>query len=188
MSQQTAPPPASTADGSFFESSRKHKKGKKRGLLGLISRSPAEPSVAPIAKTATQTAPSQMPRAQQPSKTVATAAHGLTHDRQGDAKPLHAGHGESEQRRSLPEHMSNRPAQNVPNKPALKELIDGLDAELHQNLVKELGQPARKKKHVNTMLAEKMHRAGWSYKQIAKHFKVSPCTVRRRLKEARTLK
>lgn len=188
MSQQTTPPSASTADGSFFESSRKGRKGKRRGLFGLISKSSAEPAAAPTARPTTQTAQAANPSAQQLNKAIPVADRRLTQGRQGKATPLHMGPREGEQRRSHAEHEGSRPAEKVLNKPVVKELIDGIDADLHQRLVKELGQPARKKKPVNATLAEKMHKAGWSYKQIAKYFGVSPCTVRRRLREAKLLK
>ena len=81
--------------------------------------------------------------------------------------------------------LRSPPAPSGPPSAPPRELIDGIDAEIHHKLVKELGWPARKKKHVNTALAEKMHRAGFGYKQIAKYFDVFPCTIRRRLKEAK---
>jgi len=84
--------------------------------------------------------------------------------------------------------LRSPPAPSGPPSAPPREQIDGIDAELHQKLVKELGLPARNRKPVNTTFAEKMHKAGWSYKQIAKHYSVSPCTIRRRLKEAKTLK
>jgi len=72
-------------------------------------------------------------------------------------------------------------AEQRPERPQSKQFIDGIDAEVYRKLVNEVGAPARRRKNVDADLAEKMHRAGWSYAQIAKHFKVSPCTVRRRL-------
>jgi DNA invertase Pin-like site-specific DNA recombinase len=70
-------------------------------------------------------------------------------------------------------------------KPHEGALIDGIDANIYNDLIKEIGQPARRRKKVNTALAEKMQRAGWSYAQIAKHFRVSACTIRRRLHETK---
>jgi len=66
-----------------------------------------------------------------------------------------------------------------------KEMVGGIDAEMYAKLVKELGKPARRRKRIDVPLAEKMHRLGWTHKQIAKHFGCSPCTIRRRLEEAK---
>jgi DNA-directed RNA polymerase specialized sigma24 family protein len=97
-------------------------------------------------------------------------------------------HHKAEQRRSDAAPTGNNHPEKRAEKPTPKEQVDGIDAELYRKLVSEIGTPARRKKKINTTLAEKMRKGGWSYRQIAKHFKVSPCTVRRRLKEARLLK
>ena len=70
------------------------------------------------------------------------------------------------------------------DKPQEKEKIQGIDADVYQKIVGEIGRPVLRKRKINTDLALKMHKAGWSYKQIGKYFKVSGCTVRRRLREA----
>jgi transposase len=64
-------------------------------------------------------------------------------------------------------------------------MIDGIDVNLYKDLVKEIGQPARRKRKIDTVLVEKMQRAGWTYAQIAKHFQVSACTIRRRLNDSK---
>lgn len=80
---------------------------------------------------------------------------------------------------------SESSAERRSDKSQTKQTIDGIDAEMYHKLVNEVGAPARRKKKVDVDLADKMHKAGWSYAQIAKHFKVSPCTVRRRLERVR---
>jgi hypothetical protein len=65
-----------------------------------------------------------------------------------------------------------------------KEKIHGIDADVYRKIVEEIGSPIPRERTINTNLADKMHDAGWSYKQIGKYFKVSGCTVRRRLREA----
>jgi len=70
------------------------------------------------------------------------------------------------------------------NKILEKEKICGIDVEVYRKIVEEIGRPVARKRKINTDLAYKMHDAGWSYKQIGKYFKVSGCTVRRRLREA----
>ena len=64
-----------------------------------------------------------------------------------------------------------------------KEKIHGIDADVYQKIVEVIGKPIPRERKINTNLAAKMHDAGWSYKQIGKYFKVSGCTVRRRLRE-----
>ena len=91
----------------------------------------------------------------------------------------------SDQRGAVSAPRSESSAERRPDKPQTKQIIDGIDAEMYHKLVNEVGAPARRRKKVDVDLADKMHRAGWSYAQIAKHFKVSPCTVRRRLEKAR---
>lgn len=68
-------------------------------------------------------------------------------------------------------------------KPIEKEKIQGIDADVYRKIVEEIGRPIPRERKINTALADKMHDAGWSYKQIGKYFKVSACTVRRRLRE-----
>jgi len=64
------------------------------------------------------------------------------------------------------------------------ERIDGIRAGLYEKLVKEVAHPVNRKIRIDVKLALKMRNAGWSFRQIGKHFKVSGCTVRRRLGEA----
>ena len=103
---------------------------------------------------------------------------------QSCARPA-AGEQRSEQRRSDNAPRSEVSAERRQDKPQPKRFIDGIDAELYQKLLNELGLPARRTKRVDVDLARRMHMAGWSYGQIAKHFKVSSCTVRRRLEKER---
>jgi hypothetical protein len=72
----------------------------------------------------------------------------------------------------------------APRKCEKSKKIDGIDASLHSKIVKRIGNPRCRKRRINTRLAYKMHEAGWSYPQIGAYFKVSGCTVRRRLREA----
>lgn len=65
-----------------------------------------------------------------------------------------------------------------------RKKIDGIDAALHSKIIKRIGHPRCRKRRINTRLAHRMHEAGWSYPQIGVYFKVSGCTVRRRLREA----
>jgi DNA invertase Pin-like site-specific DNA recombinase len=97
-------------------------------------------------------------------------------------------HHKAEQHRPDAAPPGNNPAEKRPEKLTPKEQIDGIEAELYHKLVNEIGAPARLKKKINTTLADRMRKAGWSYRQIAEHFKVSPCTVRRRLREKGLLK
>lgn len=105
--------------------------------------------------------------------------------RAGDGKPMisKSAGGEQQQR---PPNITRTPSADLRHaKPHTGALIDGIDANLYNDLVKELGQPARRRKKINTALAEKMQKAGWSYAQIAKHFQVSACTIRRRLNDSK---
>lgn len=180
MSQQTQPPAASTADGNLFLTSRR-----KKGFLSRIRREPDGQSTVSSANSPTKAA--QQPTACAPplTRTMVNADRGGTQDRQGVAKGVPSKHPRHEQRRSDVATAGHNPAEKRPEKPPMKEQIDGIDAELYHRLVKEIGTPARRKKQINSALAEKMRRAGWSYRQVAQHFGVSPCTVRRRLKEAK---
>jgi hypothetical protein len=83
-----------------------------------------------------------------------------------------------------PVNRSVKPDNKGPPKPQEKEKIQGIDADVYQKIVEVIGKPIPRKRKINTDLALKMHKAGWSYKQIGKYFKVSGCTVRRRLREA----
>ena len=86
----------------------------------------------------------------------------------------------------LPSATTRAPyAETRQAKPHTGAMIDGIDANVYNDLVKEIGQPARRKKKIDTVLAERMQRAGWSYAQIAKHFQVSACTIRRRLNDSK---
>jgi DNA invertase Pin-like site-specific DNA recombinase len=62
--------------------------------------------------------------------------------------------------------------------------INGIDEKLHEKIVAMVGPPIRGKLPINVQLAAKMHRAGFSYKQIGLYFGMSGCTVKRRLREA----
>ena len=72
----------------------------------------------------------------------------------------------------------------APNNRRKSKKIDGIDAVLHSKIVKRVGHPRCRKRRINTRLAYRMHEAGWSYNQVGEYFKVSGCTVRRRLREA----
>lgn len=63
-------------------------------------------------------------------------------------------------------------------------IINGIDESLYNKVVAKVGYPQRGKVHINTTLAMKLKRAGFSYKQIGTYMGVSGCTVKRRLKEA----
>ena len=183
MSQQTPQPSASTADGTFFRSSKKRK-----GFLSRIRKEPDGQSTASCANSPTNAAPRQTTPAPPLTRALVNADRGGITDRQGVAKAVPQKHHRDEQRRSDAAPTGSNPPEKRPEKPTPKEQIDGIDAELYHKLVSEIGTPARRKKKINTTLAEKMRKAGWSYRQVAKHFKVSPCTVRRRLREAKLLK
>ena len=45
-----------------------------------------------------------------------------------------------------------------------------------------IGHPIRKKRRMSIDLAKKMHSIGWRYGQTGKHFKVSGCTAKRRVR------
>lgn len=62
--------------------------------------------------------------------------------------------------------------------------INGIDESLYNRVVAKVGYPQRGKVHINTALAMKLKRAGFSYKQIGLYMGVSGCTVKRPLKEA----
>ena len=105
--------------------------------------------------------------------------------RAGDGKPMISEGAGGEQQRP-PSNTTRPPSADLRHaKHHTGAMIDGIDVNLYKDLVKEIGQPARHKKKVNTGLAEKMHTAGWSYAQIAKHFQVSACTIRRRLNDSK---
>lgn len=183
MSQQTQPPSAVDADGNFFRSSKKRK-----GLLNLIRRDPDRQSAVSSANSPTKAAPQQTTPAPPLTKALVNADRGVIQDRQGVSRAVPQKHQKDKQRRSDAAPTGSNPPEKRPERPPPKEQIDGIDAELYHKLVSEIGTPARRKKKINTTLAEKMRKAGWSYRQIAKHFSVSPCTVRRRLREAGLLK
>jgi hypothetical protein len=182
MSQQTTPPSASTAGGNFFEPDDK-KKHIRRGILGLIAKGPSEPSAVPAAKPVTQAASPLTTSASNVSKVAPNNDNRPINGLQVKDKPGHIGSHGVEQGRSHHDNPNDLSAHNATNKPHTKEMINGIDAEQYHRLVKEIGTPARLKKPINSGLADKMRKAGWSYRQIAKHFGVSPCTVRRRLRE-----
>jgi len=183
MSQQTRPPSASTADGNLFLSRKK-----RRSLFGRIRGDSDGQSAVLSASSPAKVAPQQTTPAPPLTKALVSADRGGTQDRQRIAQTPPHKHLRDEQRRSDPAQPGKNPAEKRPEKLTPKEQIDGIEAEMYHKLVNEIGAPARLKKKINTTLAEKMRKAGWSYRQIAKHFKVSPCTVRRRLREAKLLK
>jgi len=183
MSKQTQPPSASTADGNFLRPSKKRK-----GFLSWIRRDPDRESAVSSANSPTSAAPQLTAPAPPLTRALVNADRGVIQDRQGVAKAVPQKHQRDEQRRSDAAPTGNSPPEKRPEKPTPKEQIDGIDAELYHKLVSEIGTPARRKKRIDMTLAEKMRKARWSYRQIAKHFKVSPCTVRRRLREAGLLK
>jgi transcriptional regulator of acetoin/glycerol metabolism len=183
MSQQTQPPSASTADGNFLRSSKKRK-----GIWSLIRREPDGQGAVSSANSPTKAAPQQTAPAPPLTRALVNADHRGIQGRQGVAKAVPQKHQRDEQRRSDAAPTGNSPPEKRPEKPPPKEQIDGIDAELYHKLVSEIGAPARRKKKINATLADKMRRAGWSYRQIAEHFGVSSCTVRRRLREAGLLK
>jgi len=89
-----------------------------------------------------------------------------------------------EQRKPDHANVSTVAAEKRREVPREKEMVGGIDAEVYSKLVRELGEPAQRRKRVDVPLAEKMYRLGWTHGQIAKHFGCSPCTIRRRLEEA----
>ena len=91
---------------------------------------------------------------------------------------------ESEIRGKKSRVQCKKTAQRLRNKRAEPKKIDGIDAALHSKIVKRVGHPRNRKRRINTRLAYRMHEAGWSYNQVGKYFKVSGCTIRRRLREA----
>lgn len=183
MSQQTPPPSASTAAGIFTRPSKRRKR-----FLDLIRRDPNGQSAVSSASSPTKAATQQTTPAPPLTKALVNANRGGIQDRQGVAKVVPLKHQRDEQRRSDAAPTGNNPAEKRPEKPTPREQIDGIEAEMYHKLVNEIGAPARLKKKINTTLADRMRKAGWSYRQIAEHFKVSPCTVRRRLREAKLLK
>lgn len=62
--------------------------------------------------------------------------------------------------------------------------INGIDESLYNRVVAKVGYPQRGKVRINTALAMKLKRAGFSYKQIGIYMGVSGCTIKRRLREA----
>jgi len=110
---------------------------------------------------------------------------GVPSSRASDDKPMISKNAGGEQQRPPPNTTRAPSAELRQAKHHEGTLIDGIDSNVYNDLVKEIGQPVRRRKKVNTALAEKMQRAGWSYAQIAKHFRVSACTIRRRLHETK---
>lgn len=153
--------------------------------MNLIRRDHDRPGAVSSANSTTKVATQQTTPALPLTRALVTADRGGITDRQGAAKAVPQKHHRDEQRRSDAAPTGNNHPEKRAEKPPPKEQVDGIDAELYHKLVNEIGTPARRKKRINTTLAEKMRKAGWSYRQMAKHFKVSPCTVRRRLRKAR---
>jgi len=104
---------------------------------------------------------------------------------QSDARPLTQRSDVRDQQRSNLANRCEVAAERGHNEPRGREMVGGIDAEVYAKLVRELGEPARRRKRIDVPLAEKMFRLGWTYEQISKHFGCSPCTVRRRLEEAK---
>ena len=152
--------------------------------MRLIKREGERAGNAPVAISPTGAAQPQTMHAHPASTTSANAEQKAPQSPQNCAKPALL------DRTGDPRGAGNAPrsetsADRRQDRSQTKQTIDGIDAEMYHKLVNEVGAPARRKKKVDVDLADKMHRAGWSYAQIAKHFKVSPCTVRRRLERAR---
>lgn len=85
------------------------------------------------------------------------------------------------------ERESNSNHAKVPNIPKATKpgrTINGIDESLYNKVVAKVGYPQRGRVHINTTLAIKLKKAGFSYKQIGMYMGVSGCTVKRRLKEA----
>ena len=91
---------------------------------------------------------------------------------------------EQESRAKKSQVQRKKNAQRARKKSEKSKKIDGIDVALHSKIVKRVGHPRNRKRRINVRLAYKMHEAGWSYPQIGAYFKVSGCTVRRRLREA----
>ena len=105
--------------------------------------------------------------------------------RAGNGKPMISESAGGEQQRP-PSNTTRPPSADLRHaKHHTGAMIDGIDVNLYKDLVKEIGQPARRKRKIDTVLVEKMQRAGWTYAQIAKHFQVSACTIRRRLNDSK---
>ncbi len=78
-----------------------------------------------------------------------------------------------------------KPAQKPPAVPAQNiRMINGIEEKLHDRIVAKVGPPIRGKIPIKVNLAIKMHKAGFSWKQVGAYFGASGCTVKRRLKEA----
>ena len=153
--------------------------------MELFKRKPLETKPAPQATQPTgianQTSAPRTATSVPPSGTD----QGVPSSRTSDGKPMISKSVGGEQQRPLPTTTRASSAELRHAKPHEGALIDGIDANIYNDLVKEIGQPARRRKKINIALAEKMQRAGWSYAQIAKHFRVSACTIRRRLHETK---
>ena len=152
--------------------------------MQLIKKEGERAGNVPAAISPTNVAQPQTMQAHIASATSANAERKAPQSPQNCAKPA-SGERTGDPRGADSAPRSEASAERRPDKPQTKQTIDGIDAEMYHKLVNEVGAPARRKKKVDVDLADKMHRAGWSYVQIAKHFKVSPCTVRRRLEKAR---
>jgi len=153
--------------------------------MALFKKKPQETKPVPQAlqptTVANQTSTPRTGTSVPPSRTE----QGASSSRASDGKAMTSRGAGGEQQRSPPNTTRAPSAELRQTKPHEVALIDGIDSNVYNDLVKEIGQPARRRKKVNTTLAEKMQRAGWSYAQIAKHFRVSACTIRRRLHEAK---
>lgn len=73
--------------------------------------------------------------------------------------------------------------QKTPVAPMQTRTINGIDEKLHERIVAKVGPPIRGKIPIKLNLALKMHKAGFSWKQVGAYFGASGCTVKRRLRE-----
>jgi len=152
--------------------------------MGLIKREGERAHNASAIISSANAAQPQMTHANTASMPYVNVQQNAPQGPQSCARPA-AGEQRSEQRRSDNAPRSEVSAERRQDKPQPRQFIDGIDAELYQKLLNELGQPARRTKRVDVDLARRMHMAGWSYAQIGRHFRVSSCTVRRRLEKER---
>jgi len=152
-------------------------------LMSLFKRRPQEASPASQGNPSISNA-KQMSTPRTPTNAPASRIEqAVPLGRAGNGKPMIPRSTGGEQKRP-PSNTTRAPSAEMrPAKPQTVAMIEGIYANLYSDLVKEIGQPARRKKKIDIVLAGKMHGAGWSYAQIAKHFKVSVCTIRRRLNE-----
>jgi len=153
--------------------------------MSLLKRRPPEASPASQGNPPISNA-KQMSTPRTPTNVLASRIEqAVPLDRAGNGKPMISESAGGEQQRP-PSNTMRPPSANLRHaKHHTGAMIDGIDVNLYKDLVKEIGQPARRKRKIDTVLVEKMQRAGWTYAQIAKHFQVSACTIRRRLNDSK---